>query len=71
MLIVNVKDNVSIDRSLKILKNKMVKTKLLQELRRRQEYVKPSMKRRNEIKKAVYNQQNKESERINSENYVG
>ena len=53
MFIVDVKE-ISIDRALKILKNKVVKTGMLKELRRRQEFVKKSVKRREEIKKAVY-----------------
>lgn len=53
MFIVKVKD-LSIDRALKILKNKMAKTGIVKELRKRQEYVKKSEKRREEIRKAIY-----------------
>lgn len=49
MLIVNVKDDGSIDQALKILKNKVIKTKLVKELRERQTYTKPSVRRRKEI----------------------
>lgn len=56
MFIVDVKD-VSIDRALKILKNKVVKSGMLKELRKRQEFVKKSVKRREQIKKAIYIQQ--------------
>ena len=57
MIIVKVKDQNSIDRALKILKNKTVKTGMIKELRRRQEFVKPSVKRREELRKAIYIQQ--------------
>jgi small subunit ribosomal protein S21 len=61
MFIVDVKD-ISIDRALKILKNKMVKTGLVKELRKRQEFVKKSVQRREEIRKAVYIQEIKNQE---------
>jgi len=54
MFIVDVKGEISIDRALKILKNKVVKTGMLKELRRRQEFVKKSIKHREQIKKAIY-----------------
>ena len=56
MLIVNVKEIGSIDRALKILKKKFDKTKTIAELRERREFKKPSVKRRDEIKKAKYRQ---------------
>lgn len=56
MFIVDVKD-ISIDRALKILKNKVVKTGMLKELRKRQEFVKKSVKKREQLKKAIYIQQ--------------
>jgi len=62
MIIVKVKDQNSIDRALKILKNKTVKTGMIKELRRRQEFVKPSVKRREELRKAIYVQQLKMDE---------
>lgn len=61
MFIVDVKD-ISIDRALKILKNKMVKTGLVKELKKRQEFVKKSVKRREEIRKAIYVQELKNEE---------
>jgi len=54
MLIINVKDGETIDKALRRYKRKHRSTKLMQELRRRKEYVKPSVKRRNEVIKAVY-----------------
>ena len=62
MLIVQIKDNITIDRALKILKNKVAKTKQVKQLRDRQAYVKPSEERRSEIKKAIYIQQMKQNE---------
>lgn len=62
MFIVDVKGEISIDRALKILKNKVVKSGMLKELRKRQEYVKKSVKRRDEIKKAVYIQKLRDDE---------
>lgn len=49
-----VKVTDSLDRALKILKNKMQKAGIVQECRARQEYVKPSVKRREVVKNAIY-----------------
>jgi small subunit ribosomal protein S21 len=54
MLIVNVKENESIDKALKRFKKKFEKTGVLRELRSRTSFEKPSIKRRQEILKAVY-----------------
>ncbi len=54
MLIVEIKDGINIDRALKILKNKFIKTKLMKELKERQAFVKKSVKKREVIKKAKY-----------------
>lgn len=55
MLIVNVKGN-NIERALKELKGKFIKTNITKECRDRQEYVKKSIKKRVEKKRAQYNQ---------------
>ena len=47
MIIVNVKENESIDRALKRFKKKFERTGVLKELRGRTHFVKPSVKRRN------------------------
>lgn len=60
MLIINLKEGENIDKALRRYKRKHRNTKLMQELRRRKEYVKPSIKRRNEIIKAVYSQKKME-----------
>jgi len=62
MLIVEIKNNLNIDRALKILKNKVVKTGMIKELRNRQEYKKKSEKRREEVRKAIYIQKLRDSE---------
>ena len=54
MLIINVKSEESIDRALKRYKRKFKQTRTLKELRRRKNFVKPSVKRRNEILNAAY-----------------
>lgn len=54
MLIVEVKEGESIERALRRYKRKYRNSKMIRELRKRREYIKPSVKRRNEIQKAVY-----------------
>ncbi len=59
MLIVEVKSNENIDQALKRYKRKFQQARIMQEIRRRKEYVKPSVQRRNEILKAVYRERKK------------
>ena len=59
MLIVNVKENESIDKALKRFKKKFEKTGVLKELRSRTAFEKPSVRRRNEIIRAAYREQQK------------
>ncbi|MEO5594594.1 MAG: 30S ribosomal protein S21 [Chitinophagaceae bacterium] len=54
MLIIDSKDCENIDKALKKYKKKFEKAKILVQLRERQSYTKPSVKRRGEILKAVY-----------------
>lgn len=56
MIIVTVKNEKSLEQSLKQYKFKVYKTKQIQKLQERQEYKKPSVKRRAQVKKAKYNQ---------------
>lgn len=56
MLIINVKENESIDRALKRFKKKFEKTGVLKQLRARTAFVKPSVSRRKEVIKAAYKQ---------------
>ena len=62
MIVVQVKDGENIERALKKFKRKFEKTGVIKELRERQAYTKPSMKRREEMKKAVYKQKLQEKE---------
>lgn len=57
MLIIEVKDGESIERALRRYKRKYRNSKMIRELRKRREYKKPSVRRRNEFQKAVYREQ--------------
>jgi small subunit ribosomal protein S21 len=54
MLIIHVKEGETIDRALKRYKRKHRNVKLMKEIRRRQHFTKPSVKRRDEILGAAY-----------------
>jgi small subunit ribosomal protein S21 len=56
MIIINIKENESIDKALKRFKKKFEKTGVLRELRSRSAFSKPSVKRRQEVIRAVYKQ---------------
>jgi small subunit ribosomal protein S21 len=57
MIIVPVKEGENIDKALKKLKRKFEKTGVVRELRERQKFTKPSIKKREERLKAIYVQQ--------------
>gem|GEM_PF-326803 len=57
MLIIDSKDCENIDKALKKYKKKFEKSRVLMQLRERQSYTKPSVKRRTQVLKAVYKQQ--------------
>lgn len=57
MIIVPVKEGENIDKALKKYKRKFEKTGVVKELRERQKFTKPSVKRRFEVLKAAYIQQ--------------
>jgi len=57
MLIIDSKDCENIDKALKKYKRKFERAKVLTELRNRQAFTKPSVKRRHEVLKAIYRQQ--------------
>lgn len=57
MLIIDSKDCENIDKALKKYKKKYEKSRTLNQLRERQAFIKPSVRRRKEILKAVYKQQ--------------
>ncbi len=54
MIIVPIKENENIDRVLKKMKRKFEKTGVLRELRDRQKFTKPSVKKREQKLKAIY-----------------
>ena len=62
MIIVPLKEGENIERALKKFKRKFEKTGVIRELRSRQAFIKPSVRRREEIKKAKYVQKIQESE---------
>ena len=62
MLIINIKENESIDKALKRFKKKFEKTGVLKELRARTSFEKPSVKRRGEVIRAAYRQKQYASE---------
>ena len=57
MIIIDATKYGSIDQALKMYKNKVNKTKMINQLRERQAYTKPSVIRRKEILGAIYKQQ--------------
>lgn len=57
MLIIEIGKNENIERALKTLKSKVMKTKQQKTLFERKEYVKPSVKKRIQKLKAIYTQQ--------------
>ncbi len=54
MIVVQLKEGENIERALKRFKRKFEKTGVIKELRNRQAFVKPSIKRREQVKKAKY-----------------
>lgn len=59
MIIIDVTKERNIESALRTYKSKVQKTKQIQKLRDRQEYVKPSVTRRKEVLKAIYVQKTK------------
>lgn len=60
MIIINVKENESIDKALKRFKKKFERTGVLKELRARTFYTKPSIQKREQLIKARYSQKMRE-----------
>lgn len=56
MLIIDVKNSENLEKSLKLLKNKVIKTKQNQILNERKEFEKKSVKKRKKILKAIYSE---------------
>lgn len=57
MIIIDLNNEKSIESALRTYKQKVQKTKQIQKLRERQQFVKPSIKKRSERLKAIYVQQ--------------
>ena len=57
MIIIDVTKEKSIETALRTYKSRVQKTKQIQSLRERQEFVKPSVKKRTSKLKAIYIQQ--------------
>jgi small subunit ribosomal protein S21 len=57
MLIIDSKDCENIDKALKKYKKKFEKSRVLLQLRERQAFIKPSIRRRTQVLKDVYKQQ--------------
>jgi small subunit ribosomal protein S21 len=62
MLIVKVKEGENIEKALKRFKRKFEKVGMVKELRRRQQFDKESVVRRDEVKKAIYVQKLRDKE---------
>ena len=62
MIIVPVKDGENIERALKKFKRKYEKTGVVKELRKRQQYNKPSVLKRLEMQHAIYVQKLRQNE---------
>lgn len=62
MLIVQIKEGENLEKALKKFKKKFEKTGVVKELRERQKFTKFSVRRREQIKKAVYIQKLREAE---------
>lgn len=54
MIIIDVKKEGGLDKALKILKSKVIKTKQNQELTKRKEFVKKSVLKREKLRKARF-----------------
>lgn len=57
MLVIPVKEGENIERALKRYKKKFDRTGVVRQLRKRQHFIKDSVRRREEIKKAQYTNQ--------------
>ncbi len=64
MLIIPIKEGENIDRALKRFKRKFDKTGTMRQLRKRQQFTKPSVERRQQIQKAQYIQGLRDQEEI-------
>lgn len=65
MIIIPVKENEPIERALKKFKKKFDKTGTIRQLRERKQFIKKSVKRREEVQKAAYVQKLRDEEELN------
>lgn len=71
MLIIPVKEGENIDRALKRFKRKFDKTGTMRQLRSRQQFVKKSVRMREQLQKAQYIQGLRDQEARETENKAG
>lgn len=64
MLVIPVKDGESIDRALKRYKRKYDRTGVIRELRKRQQFTKPSVIKRQQRQRAAYKQMLQDQEEM-------
>lgn len=64
MLIIPVKEGENIDRALKRFKRKFDRTGKMRQLRKRKQFTKPSIERRQQVQKAQYIQRLRDSEEV-------
>ena len=57
MIVIKIEKGESLDKALKRYKHKVISSKQIEELRKRQEYVKKTTIKREQMKKAKYKQQ--------------
>ena len=62
MLIVKIDSNTPIEKALKMFKSKVIKTKLMSEIKNRKEFTKKSVVRRAELNNAKYSQKIKNNQ---------
>ncbi|NOU17277.1 MAG: 30S ribosomal protein S21 [Bacteroidales bacterium] len=62
MIVVPIKEGENIERALKKFKRKFEKTGIMKELRSRQAFTKPSINKRESVKKAIYIQKIQQKE---------
>ncbi len=62
MLIVKLNKKTNIEKALKQLKSKVIRTKQLRKLRERKQFTKPSEKKRLQMQKAIYIQKLKDQD---------
>ena len=62
MIVIPIKEGENIERALKKFKRKFEKTGIMKELRARQAFTKPSVRKRDTVKKAIFIQQLQQSE---------